>query len=82
MMGILIFFNITRRVWYTKSQSGKFSKPGHILEKKAASPKKKAHIFFIFKEKRVHFYFQGAHIFHATLMLIHETPEIGPVSRG
>ena len=34
------------------------------------SPKKK-------KGTVVSFYFQGAHCFHATLMLMHETPKIG-----
>ena len=57
--------------------------PGHISEKKGSISydKKRAqkrHIFFIFKQKRLHFlHFQGAQFSHATLMLIHKTPEIG-----
>ena len=48
-------------------------KSGHILGKnqRAASPKKRGHIFFNFK---------GHIFFHATLMLMHETAKIGPIS--
>ena len=39
---------------------------------------KRAHIF-IFTEKMVHFFhFQEGHFYHATLMLMHEMPKIGP----
>ena len=41
----------------------------HIQKKGAASTKKKKNIFF---------HFQGAHFFHATCILMHETPKIGP----
>ena len=34
---------------------------------------------YIFRPYLVHiFYFQGTHFFHATLILMHETPKIGP----
>ena len=53
----------------------------HVLEKKQHFLREKKAHFFIFKEKRVHFYhFQEARFFHATFMLMHETPKIGPVN--
>ena len=40
-------------------------------------PKKKGQ-HLLRKKKYIFFHFQGAHFFHATCILMHETPKIGP----
>ena len=71
------FKNLLQK-WKLVSLSISFSGfSGHILEKNAASTKKREGIFFlIFQEKRGSFFqIEGAHFFHDTLM--HEMRKIG-----
>ena len=54
----------------------------HVIEKRAASPKrKKGTFFFHFQGKKGTFVFifkdKRAHFFHAVLMMMHKTPKIG-----
>ena len=41
---------------------------------------KRVHFFHWQGKKELFFHFQGTHFFPATLMLMHETPKIGPVN--
>ena len=51
----------------------------YFRKKKAASPKRKKDTFLYFQGKKRHIFFTfKGHVFHATLMLMHEMPEIGP----
>ena len=50
-----------------------------MLEKRAVSPERRKSIFFHFQEKKsTSFSFSMGKFFHVTLMLIYETPKIGP----